>query len=138
MAYFLQYVYFLEYFSARILIFYIDFVDALDCHIFTGKFVNAERDFAESSLAQQFDKPIKLQRCMGYLPMLLHVGLNISNQFLSFLSHRVIQDHFLLRRYHFFLFRRGVKCRRRLARVYLSRDITGIVLESDLLCCAIS
>ena len=90
MANFLQNVDFLEDFPARILIFDIDFVNAFDCDVFTGEFVDAECDFAESTLAQEFDKPVEFQGGVGYLPMLFHISLDVSDQLFSVLGNRVI------------------------------------------------
>ena len=98
MANLLQDVDFLENFAARVLILDVHFVNALNCNILAGQFVDAQRDLAECTFAQQFDEAIKVKRRVWDLSMLLHVGFDVANELIAFLCHRIIQNHFLFLR----------------------------------------
>lgn len=85
-----QNVNFLEDFATRVLIFDVDFVDALDGDILSGQFMNTESNFTESSFAEKFNEAIKVESGVWDLSMLLDVRLDILDQLFPIFSHRVI------------------------------------------------
>lgn len=94
----LQNVDFLKNFAARVLILDVHLVYAFNCNILASQFVNAQRDLAEGTLAQQLDEAIKVQRRVRDLSMLLYVGFNVADELIAILCHAIIQNHFLILR----------------------------------------
>ena len=77
-TYLLEYVDFLEDLASRVLVLDVDLVDALDGHILARELVDAERDLAEGSLAEQLDESIEVQCRRRYLVVLFHIGTNVA------------------------------------------------------------
>jgi len=69
----LQNVDFLEDFATRVLIFDVDFVNALDSDILSSQFMNTESNFTESSFAEKFYEAIEVESGVWDLAMLVHV-----------------------------------------------------------------
>ena len=94
-TYLLEYVDFLEDLASRVLVLDVDLVDALDGHILARELVDAERDLAEGSLAEQLDEPIEVQGRRRYLVVLFHIGANVAYKLVTILGHLVIEHDFL-------------------------------------------
>ena len=63
MLYFLEKVYFLEYFSFAKIILHVIFFNCFDSDLFTGEFVHTKGYFTKSTFTYQFDEPIEIQSC---------------------------------------------------------------------------
>lgn len=91
-----EYIYFLENFPSRVLVFDVCFVDGFDRYFLASQLVNTQRDFPKGSLAQQFDKLVKIESRWRDLIILLDVRFYVADQSVSLQGDVVVQHDFLV------------------------------------------
>lgn len=63
---------------------------SLDSHLLTGELVDSKCDFAEGSLANQFDKLVKVEGGWRQLVVLLDILFDVLNELVPLLENRII------------------------------------------------
>ena len=93
----LEEVHLLEDFALGEVVLHVTLLNRLDRNILASQFVHAECDLAEHTLAYQFDELLEFEGGGWQLIILRYVALDVSDQFITFLQHRVIdlQDRLL-------------------------------------------